>query len=176
MQLSGLENSVPLHKRPRFKQKLYQLCIIFFTNVACWKSVAIPDEHKIEFYLTRNLVGNEKQAKSNYAHSLQRQTQSWICYNPTVAEWSRRTYPAPLGAGGVGSIPANSDAQNVPSFRRWRFVMKLSPCYNRLTSWQLLPSSVVKQAFPKMRANNTIEQSTLLTVTCCSRHVTYLHI
>jgi hypothetical protein len=30
---------------------------------------------------------------------------------PTVAEWSRRTYPAPLGAGGVGSIPANSDAQ-----------------------------------------------------------------
>jgi hypothetical protein len=23
---------------------------------------------------------------------------------PTVAEWSRRTYPAPLGAGGVGSI------------------------------------------------------------------------
>jgi hypothetical protein len=44
----------------------------------------------------------------------------------TVAEWSRRTYPAPLGAGGVGSIPANSDAQNVPSFRRWRFEMKLS--------------------------------------------------
>ncbi len=25
------------------------------------------------------------------------------------------------------SIPANSDAQNVPSFRRWRFEMKLSP-------------------------------------------------
>ncbi len=46
---------------------------------------------------------------------------------PTVAKWSRRTYPAPLGAGGVGSIPANSDAQNVPSFRRWRFEMKLSP-------------------------------------------------
>jgi hypothetical protein len=34
---------------------------------------------------------------------------------------------APLGAGGVGSIPSNSDAQNVPSFRRWRFEMKLSP-------------------------------------------------
>jgi hypothetical protein len=32
-----------------------------------------------------------------------------------------------LGAGGVGSIPANSDAQNVPSFCRWRFEMKLSP-------------------------------------------------
>jgi hypothetical protein len=27
----------------------------------------------------------------------------------------------------VGSIPANPDAQNVPSFRRWRFEMKLSP-------------------------------------------------
>jgi hypothetical protein len=46
---------------------------------------------------------------------------------PTVADWSRRTYPAPLGAGGVGSIPANSDAQKVPSFSRWRFEMKLSP-------------------------------------------------
>ena len=45
----------------------------------------------------------------------------------TVAEWSWRTYPAPLGAGGVGSIPANPDAQNVPSFRRRRFEMKLSP-------------------------------------------------
>jgi hypothetical protein len=29
----------------------------------------------------------------------------------------------------VGSIPANSDAQNVPSFRRWRFEMKLSPFF-----------------------------------------------
>jgi hypothetical protein len=48
----------------------------------------------------------------------------------TVAEWSRRTYPAPLGAGGVGSIPANSDALNVPSYRRWLFEMKLSPLYN----------------------------------------------
>jgi hypothetical protein len=38
--------------------------------------------------------------------------------------------PCSTGAGGVGSIPANSDAQNVPSFRRWRFEMKLSPfCY-----------------------------------------------
>ena len=47
----------------------------------------------------------------------------------TVAEWSWRTYPAPLGAGGVGSIPANPDALlvNVPSFRRRRFEMKLSP-------------------------------------------------
>jgi hypothetical protein len=35
-----------------------------------------------------------------------------------------------LWAGGVGSIPANSDAQNVPSFRRWRFEMMLSPFYS----------------------------------------------
>ena len=47
----------------------------------------------------------------------------------TVAEWSWRTYPAPLGAGGVGSIPANPDALNVPSFRRRRFEMKLSPFF-----------------------------------------------
>ena len=48
---------------------------------------------------------------------------------PAVAERLRQAYPAPLGAGGVGSIPANSDAQNVPSFRRWRFEMKLSPFF-----------------------------------------------
>jgi hypothetical protein len=53
----------------------------------------------------------------------------WIYCMPTVAEWSRRTYPIPLGAGGEGSIPANSDTQNVPSFRRWRFEMKLSPFF-----------------------------------------------
>jgi hypothetical protein len=46
---------------------------------------------------------------------------------PAVAERLRRAYPAPLGRAGVGSITANSDAQNVPSFRRWRFEMKLSP-------------------------------------------------
>ena len=47
----------------------------------------------------------------------------------TVAEWSWRVYPAPLGADGVGSIPANPDALNVPSFRRRRFEMKLSPFF-----------------------------------------------
>ena len=31
----------------------------------------------------------------------------------TVAEWSRRAYAALSGAGGVGSIPANPDAQNL---------------------------------------------------------------
>jgi hypothetical protein len=39
-----------------------------------------------------------------------------------------------LGAGGVGSISANSDAQDVPSFRRWRFVMKLSPFQSSATN------------------------------------------
>jgi hypothetical protein len=32
---------------------------------------------------------------------------------------------------GVGSIPANPDARNVPSFRRWRHEMKLSPLLSR---------------------------------------------
>jgi hypothetical protein len=50
-----------------------------------------------------------------------------ICFMRAVAERLRRAYPAPLGRAGVGSIPANPDAQNVPSFRRWRFEMKLSP-------------------------------------------------
>jgi hypothetical protein len=44
-----------------------------------------------------------------------------------VAERLRRAYPALPERAGVGSIPANPDAQNVPSFRRWRFGMKLSP-------------------------------------------------
>jgi hypothetical protein len=48
---------------------------------------------------------------------------------PPVAErlLVRRAYPALLERAGVGSIPASSDAQNVPSFRRWRFELKLSP-------------------------------------------------
>jgi hypothetical protein len=39
--------------------------------------------------------------------------------------------PCSSGAGGPGvvSIPAHSDAHNVPSFRRWRFEMKLSPFF-----------------------------------------------
>jgi hypothetical protein len=46
---------------------------------------------------------------------------------PAVAERLRRAYPAPMGRAGVVSIPANPDARNVPSFRRWRFEMKISP-------------------------------------------------
>jgi hypothetical protein len=39
-----------------------------------------------------------------------------------VAGWLFRAgIPCSAGAGGVGSIPANSDALNVPSFSRWRF-------------------------------------------------------
>ncbi len=38
-------------------------------------------------------------------------------------------YPAPPERAGVGSIPANPDAPNVPSFRRWRFEMKLGPFF-----------------------------------------------
>jgi hypothetical protein len=45
---------------------------------------------------------------------------------PAVAERLIRACPAPLGRAGVGLIPANPNAQNVPSFRRWRFEMKLS--------------------------------------------------
>jgi hypothetical protein len=46
-----------------------------------------------------------------------------------VAERSSQAYPTLMEWAGVGSIPANSDALNVPSFRRWRFEMKLSPFY-----------------------------------------------
>ncbi len=46
-----------------------------------------------------------------------------------VAERLRRAYPASPERAGVSSIPANSDAVNGPSFRRWRFEMKLSPFF-----------------------------------------------
>jgi hypothetical protein len=46
-----------------------------------------------------------------------------------LPSWRKARIPCSSGAGGVGSIPANSDAQNVPSFRRWRFEMKLSPFF-----------------------------------------------
>ena len=43
-----------------------------------------------------------------------------------MAELVKADIPCSSGAGGVGSIPANSYAQNVPSFRSWRFEMKRS--------------------------------------------------
>ncbi len=48
---------------------------------------------------------------------------------PPVAERLRRAYPALPERACVGSIPANSDAHNVPSFRRWHFEMKLGPFF-----------------------------------------------
>jgi hypothetical protein len=60
---------------------------------------------------------------------------------PAVAERLRRAYPALTERAGVGSIPANPDARNVPSFRRWRFEMKLSPFYAeqmKTSVWQTL--------------------------------------
>ncbi len=51
------------------------------------------------------------------------------CHHVAVAERLRQAYPTNLEWAGVGSIPANSDAQNVLSFRRWRFEMKLSPFF-----------------------------------------------
>jgi hypothetical protein len=48
-----------------------------------------------------------------------------FCYNFIC--WQRQAYPAQMAAPpGVGSIPANSDAQNVHSFRRRRFEVKLT--------------------------------------------------
>jgi hypothetical protein len=51
---------------------------------------------------------------------------------PPVAERLRREYPALLERAGVGSIPANFNAQNVSSFCRWRFEMKLSPFFDNV--------------------------------------------
>ncbi len=53
----------------------------------------------------------------------------FACVPPTKASWRKAGIPCSSGAGGVGSIPANSDALNVPSFRRSRFEMKLSPLF-----------------------------------------------
>ena len=50
---------------------------------------------------------------------------------PAVAEWLglALAYPALLERACVGLIPANSDAQHVPSFCSWRFEMKVSPFF-----------------------------------------------
>jgi hypothetical protein len=54
-------------------------------------------------------------------------TMNTLCINLQQYQYNVARIPRSSGAGGVGSIPANPDAQNVPSFRRWRFEMKLSP-------------------------------------------------
>jgi hypothetical protein len=75
---------------------------------------------------------------------------------PALAERLRRAYPAPLGRAGVGSIPANPDAQNVPSFRRWRFEMKLSPffCFLRSSAFG------VRQPYPHAHVHDCPPPST----------------
>jgi hypothetical protein len=52
---------------------------------------------------------------------------------PAVAERLRRAYPALTERAGLCLIPANPDARNVPSFRRWRLEMKLRPFYHTKT-------------------------------------------
>ena len=78
---------------------------------------------------------------------------------PPVAERLRRAYPALLEWAGVGSIPANSDAQNVPSVRRWRFEMKLSPFLGYMgykpplilvVNWSHVPKETFLNGFSKL--------------------------
>jgi hypothetical protein len=52
-----------------------------------------------------------------------------------VAERFRQAYPTLLEWAG----PANSDAQNVSSFRRWRFEMVLLSCL----AWQIYAATRV---------------------------------
>ncbi len=99
--------------------------------------------------------------------------------------WSeslRRAYPALSERAVVGSIPANPNTRNVPSFSRWRFGMKLS----LFTNWSNnKPSNTIQLlnfhenqitieimnfrryhlfalAIPFIRTSNTI----YLTITC----------
>jgi hypothetical protein len=48
-----------------------------------------------------------------------------ISNDPPKPSWRRQTYPAPLGRRGFD--PRDSYSQKVPTLRRWRFEMKLSP-------------------------------------------------
>jgi hypothetical protein len=66
--------------------------------------------------------------------------------------------PCSSGAGGVGSI--NSDAQNVPSFRRWGFKMKVSPwirCVRTVTGVVVRPS--ISSSLPRKRKNEEKKSS-----------------
>ena len=47
--------------------------------------------------------------------------------NGNATDWSSSTAGLLMECSMVKAIPAKSDAQNVPSFRRRRFEMKLSP-------------------------------------------------
>ncbi len=56
-------------------------------------------------------------------------TYGYILSHAPLAQFAKAGIPCSFGAGGMGSIPANSDARNVPSFRRWRFEMKICPFF-----------------------------------------------
>jgi hypothetical protein len=81
---------------------------------------------------------------------------------PAVAERLRRAYRAPLGRAGVGSIPAIPDALNVPSFRRWRFEMKLSPFLMSIR----IPMVLVTDYSLVMRGFSTAPVSIVLYMDC----------
>jgi hypothetical protein len=101
-----------------------------------WKRVKVNPEYTVKFSLsqhTKYLVRSKMTLAS-----------SWL-WRARICEIMNTIYimdiivclllaylvkvgiPCSSGAGGVGSIPANSNALSVPSFRRWRFEMKLSP-------------------------------------------------
>ena len=91
-------------------------------------------------------------------------TARYLSTLPAVAEWLRRAYPALLEWDGVGSIPANSDAQHVPSFRRWRFEMKLSPfCLDEVIPAQKSVSNIMNHIYWKPRN----ETNFIVIYTCC---------
>jgi hypothetical protein len=60
---------------------------------------------------------------------------------PPLAYLAKAGMPCSAWAGGVDSIPANSDAQNVPSFRCWWIEMNLSPFIENLMDF-LVSSSI----------------------------------
>jgi hypothetical protein len=72
-----------------------------------------------------------------------------------IALLAKASIPCSSGAAGVRSIPANSDAQNVPSFRRWLFKMKLSPYNTEVLAMGLVVEYYVLRVspiFPDVRA------------------------
>jgi hypothetical protein len=95
---------------------------------------------------------------------------------PTVAERLRQAYPALTERAGVGSVPANPDARNVPSFHRWRLEMKLSPFFPKYLIIQfytsLLPSTCCHLKHFELFAEQFIKMfragiETFVSAECC---------
>ncbi len=78
---------------------------------------------------------------------------------PAIAERLRRAYPALTERAGVGSIPANPDARNVPSFRRWRLEMKLNPFKNVSNPLNLLIKILVEKSKNQSASNSNFEST-----------------